>query len=198
MEPHGCKSREQRPYSPASMKTKTCPAIVFCRWIMLAIAACLPWTQGLAAQTGHPQCTETTRAWQGMAERPLVLLLGQNPRIALTVKVADDPGEIKAGYQFLCPEIINHSAILFDFGAVVSSRFHMRNVFAPLDIAFFRADGTLINTTVMRPEPPGFSGKSTLYSARAAYRYVLETPAGLLTGHDLVPGRTRLVLSPAP
>jgi uncharacterized membrane protein (UPF0127 family) len=133
-----------------------------------------------------------------MQEKTIALVSNRGNNLVLKVKIADQPEEIMAGYQYLCPEVIENSGILFDFGTTVSSRFHMQNVFAPLDIAFFSQEGTLINTATMKPEPPGSAGKRTLYRARSPYRYVLETPKGLVPATELVPGTTHLKLSTQP
>jgi len=119
---------------------------------------------------------------------------GRERTCFLAVKIADRPREIRAGYQYLCPEVIQNSAILFDFGSTVTSRFHMRNVYAPLDIAFFNQKGILINTVTMQAEPPGTRRRSILYQAESPYRYALETPAGQLTALEMLPGITRLQL----
>ena len=141
------------------------------------------------------QCNKSTLPWKSMQQGHIVLLLEHGKQHALTVKLAKHRNEIMAGYQYLCPEIIKKSAILFDFGTAVTSRFHMRNVFAPLDIAFFSADGELINTAKMEPELSKASGKNKLYAAHGPYRYALETPAGMLSSAELIPGATRLVIT---
>ncbi len=54
----------------------------------------------------------------------------------------------------------------------------MRNVHAPLDIAFIRADGTFVD--VLRMDP-GLD----LYGPDAPYAFALETRAGWFAEHGL-------------
>jgi uncharacterized membrane protein (UPF0127 family) len=128
-------------------------------------------------------CVQTTGGWSSMQQKVILLTNDQGKEIPLLVRVADDPKELAAGYQFICPEVVRQSAILFDFGRSFTSRFHMGNVFAPLDIAFFDPSGELVRVEHMSAEPPGFSGKRKLYSAGTSYQYALETSKGYLSAH---------------
>ncbi len=118
-----------------------------------------------------------------MQEAVITLNNSRGKTVHLLARVADEPRELAAGYQFICPEVVRQSAILFDFGRSFTSRFHMKNVFAPLDIAFFDHFGKLVKVEHMSPEPPGFSGKRKFYSAGTSYQYALETPSGYLSAH---------------
>lgn len=138
-------------------------------------------------------CVSATDGWTSMQEKKILLINDRGKKILLLARIADDPPELAAGYQFICPDVISNSAILFDFGRQFTSRFHMRDVFAPLDIAFFNQSGKLVNVVYMTAEPPGFSGRRKLYAATAPYRYALETPAGYLADHHLTGTRIRLV-----
>lgn len=113
-----------------------------------------------------------------MQEKTIFLSDDHGDTIQLPVRVADESRELAAGYQFICPNIIRQTAVLFDFGRPFTSRFHMGNVFAPLDIAFFDSAGNLVKIAHMSAEPPGFSGRKKYYSAGAPYRYALEVPKG--------------------
>ena len=149
---------------------------------------------GSVARAGSASsCVQTTGGWTSMQEKKILLINDRGKKIFLVARIADEPVELAAGYQYICPDVISHSAILFDFGRQFTSRFHMRGVFAPLDIAFFDQSGKFVNVAHMTAEPPGFSGKRKLYSAAAPYRYALETPAGYLANHFLTGTRIRLV-----
>lgn len=118
-----------------------------------------------------------------MEEKTIILVNDHGDTIQLPVRVADESRELAAGYQFICPDVIRQTAVLFDFGRPFTSRFHMGNVFAPLDIAFFDSAGKLVKIEYMSAEPPGFSGKKKYYSAGAPYRYALEVPKGYFATH---------------
>jgi uncharacterized membrane protein (UPF0127 family) len=69
--------------------------------------------------------------------------------------------------------------MLFVFDAETTSRFTMQDTLIPLDIAFFDADGALVDVLQMEPckqEP------CVLYAASAPFRFALEAPAGALAG----------------
>ncbi len=138
---------------------------------------------GMARSGNATSCVSATNAWNAMQDKTITLVNDHGAGIQLPVRVADESEELAAGYQFICPEVVRKSAILFDFGRPFTSRFHMGNVFAPLDIAFFDSEGNLVKIAHMSAEPPGFSGRKKYYSAGAPYRYALEVPEGYFAIH---------------
>lgn len=72
----------------------------------------------------------------------------------------------------------------FDRQRATYEGFWMRNVPIPLDIAFLKADGTVITVETMAP----FDERST--RAAEPYRFALETRAGLYRSLGLEPGDT--------
>jgi uncharacterized membrane protein (UPF0127 family) len=71
----------------------------------------------------------------------------------------------------------------------------MRNVEASLDIAFIKADGTIIGIIQMDPDP------NRLYGPNESFKYAIETPAGFFEGKRITAGkcclrRFSLVLPP--
>ncbi len=92
----------------------------------------------------------------------------------LQVRVADDPAERAAGYQWICQSDAVDSSVIFIYPSMTFSAFHMRNVLVPLDIYFFDASGAQVDAMVMRPEPPGMPLKPLFYRPGAAFQYALE------------------------
>ena len=138
---------------------------------------------GMARSRTATSCVSATSAWSTMQQKIILLLNDSGDTIRLPVRIADESRELAAGYQFICPEVVRQTAILFDFGRPFTSRFHMQNVFVPLDIAFFDSAGNLVKIVHMSAEPPGFSGRKKYYSAGAPYRYALEVPKGYFATH---------------
>ncbi|MEX0825762.1 MAG: DUF192 domain-containing protein [Acidimicrobiia bacterium] len=71
--------------------------------------------------------------------------------------------------------------MLFVWDADVASAFVMRDTLLPLDIAFFAADGTLVDLLRMEPcvaEP------CERYQPSGSYRYALEAPRGAFDAID--------------
>jgi uncharacterized protein len=69
-----------------------------------------------------------------------------------------------------------YAGMLFVNSADSRAAFTMSGVSTALDIAWFAADGSRVDATRMRPCPRAVA--CPIYSARAAYRFALETPAG--------------------
>jgi uncharacterized membrane protein (UPF0127 family) len=65
--------------------------------------------------------------------------------------------------------------MLFSFPEDSAATFTMRGTLIPLDIAFFTADGTLVDRLEM---VPCSADPCPSYRAAGPYRYALETPAG--------------------
>ena len=88
------------------------------------------------------------------------------------------------------PTEIRRTVILFDFGQEVLGEFHMRNVSAPLDIAFAKASGRVF--AILRMEPSA----TTTWGPMGFYRYAIEARAGFFGEHGIVPGDTVLLHEP--
>jgi hypothetical protein len=99
----------------------------------------------------------------------------------LLVEVADSEAERQKGMMFretLGPD----EAMLFVFQADANLGFWMKNCYADLDLAFIRADGTIVQTERMRAynEEPVFS--------REPVRFALEASAGWFGAHGVAVG----------
>ena len=105
----------------------------------------------------------------------------------LMVAVADDPGERAQGLMGV-DDLGSLAGMLFVYESDTQGGFWMKDTIIPLDIAFFAADGSLVNLQTMEPcqaDPCPF------YHPGAPYRWALETAAGNLTA--LGPGATLVV-----
>ena len=160
-------------------------AVVRIGWPIIAAVAVvaiawwlLPWLRGDYA---------TTPEFRGMTQARIALINDLGERVELMVRVADEPAEQLAGFQHIGKRVIARSAILFAFSHPIRGKFHMRNVVAPLDIAFFAADGRVL--AVMQMEPG-----SELYCPDEPFQYALETAAGRLERLHISPEGSRLLL----
>lgn len=76
-------------------------------------------------------------------------------------------------------ELTGADGMLFDYGREVdpaTTRFWMRDVLVPLDIAWFDGRGRLVGSTVMST----CEQDCPTYAAPAPFRWAVETPAGSL------------------
>ncbi len=108
--------------------------------------------------------------------------------LAVRVKAADNPERQAGGFQCATPEEIQRNLILFDFGEEIVTQFHMKNVPAPLDIAFIKADGRIFSILRMEPSP------TQLYGPMGPFRYALEARAGFYDSQGIRQGEARLVV----
>lgn len=69
--------------------------------------------------------------------------------------------------------------MLFVFESDGTAGFWMKDTLLRLDVAFFAADGSLVDLLSMEPCP---GDPCPVYRPGAAYRYALEVPAGGFTG----------------
>jgi uncharacterized membrane protein (UPF0127 family) len=96
----------------------------------------------------------------------------------LMVAVADEPHERAQGLMGV-EDLGSLAGMLFVHESDTQAGFWMKDTIIPLDIAFFAADGSLVNLQTMEPcraDPCPF------YQAGVSYRWALEAPAGDLQG----------------
>jgi uncharacterized membrane protein (UPF0127 family) len=143
-------------------------------------------TAGAAAQ--DPECPRWRDAFAAMPIKMLTIQTG-GKTMAVRVKAADNSERQAGGFQCATPEEIQRNLILFDFGDEIVTQFHMRNVAAPLDIAFIKADGRIFSILRMDPSP------TKLYGPMGTFRFALEARAGFYESQGIRQGESRLVIS---
>lgn len=129
-----------------------------------------------------PECARWRKAFGDMPTSTLRLQSARNGRIAIVMKVAATDETRWAGFQCATPAEIMTTVILFDFGGETLGEFHMRNVPAPLDIAFAKESGRIFSILRMDPSP------TALYGPMGAYRYAIEARAGFFKEQGILPG----------
>lgn len=131
------------------------------------------------ATTGSSSTTSTTEAEVdtgdivgfGVTE---VTLAGES----LLVAVADTPSLRGQGLMFV-EDFGDLDGMIFVFDQDVTNRFWMKDTFVPLDIAFFSAEGLLVDLLEMAPcDTP----TCPRYQPSGIYRYAVERPAGTMVG----------------
>lgn len=138
-------------------------------------------------------CRPATPGWVAM-QNASVILSTIDGRFELAVRIADAPDERMAGYQWICPQTAENTAVLFVYRKNMRAGFHMKNVFVPLRIAFFDGSGRLVDTMEMAPSPPRGPVNTTIYHAKGAFRYVLEVPTSNSATAWLADRNVRLLL----
>jgi uncharacterized membrane protein (UPF0127 family) len=157
-------------------------------WSSLAAFALLFALLAAGAEAQDPDCPRWREAFAEMPLKMLTIQAGAKT-LAVRVKAADTPERQAGGFQCATPQEIQRSLILFDFGDEISTQFHMKNVPAPLDIAFIKADGRIFSILRMDPSP------TRLYGPMGPFRYALEAHAGFYSSQGIRQGEARLVVT---
>lgn len=116
-----------------------------------------------------------------MRETTVTLVDAAGTTTECVARVADQAHERFIGFQGLPPELAQDLAIIFFWEEPVTSTFHMRNVFLPLEAAFFAEDGAFLGVQRMEAD------SSDLYGVASPFWAVLELPAGWLSQAALTP-----------
>jgi len=143
------------------------------------------WAALVIAVAVEGQCRNLTAALDSMAPATIEIRNERAEIVELEVRVANNMTERAGGFQHLCPEVIRTTAILFVYMEPRLGRFHMRNVYAPLDIAFIADDGRIVEIQRMEAEPPGLPVIPRTYGPARAFRFALEARAGFFASNDI-------------
>lgn len=135
-------------------------------------------------------CFESTAALDAMEEKQITVINDDGKSIAIDVLIADNSFERASGFQHICRHIINKRSILFLYSSEIIARFHMNNVHAPLDIAFFDHNGRLIHTELMQTYT---DTSKPLYGPDLPFQFALEVAENFLAEHKISPLRSYLV-----
>ena len=146
---------------------------------LIALVLCFCYLNSVFAS----QCQLSTASLEQMEEKFIELIDDSGESVLLRVKIADESSEQAAGFQHVCPQTIDTTAILFVFEKAKKPLFHMNNVYADLDIAFFDDEGRVGDIQLMREE---FStGKVKYYPSDVMAKYALEAHAGFFSAHNI-------------
>jgi len=140
----------------------------------------------------HIDESRTTKEFLKMETATIKIINDENKVLELEVKVADEPDERAAGFQNISRSIVEKTLILFVFPEEEYVFFHMRNVETSLDIAFIKADGTIIEIMRMDPDP------NRLYGPHELFKYAIEAPAGFFEEKRITAGKSRLITESIP
>lgn len=123
------------------------------------------------------ECQNYPAALKSMPKGEDSIIKEDGSRIDLNFLIAETVTLRAAGFQHVCPETILKENILFIFQSEFVSAFHMRNVYAPLDIAFIDKRGVIIDIQTMFPYSI-VSIEKPRYKPKSAAMYALETREG--------------------
>lgn len=129
------------------------------------------------ADLAYANCQEYPPALKAMPKSEGVIVKADGENVDIHYLVAETVSLRSAGFQHVCPETIARENILFVFQKEFISAFHMNNVYAPLDIAFFDKQGVIVDIQTMHPYTL-ISIKKPRYRPASAAMYALETKQG--------------------
>ncbi|HBS27038.1 MAG TPA: hypothetical protein DD827_07920 [Gammaproteobacteria bacterium] len=140
--------------------------------VAIMILLILPLSTGAVEQ----KCQPSTAVWQSMASGDVSINTGAGELLKIPVRVADNESKILGGFQSLCADAVGSTAILFIFKRPFKGKFHMQNVYLPLETFFFSDQGALLKVEHMLPEAGSIRQRQT-YGPDEAFLYVLEIPS---------------------
>lgn len=150
----------------------------------------------LCSRSPEDPAWSTTRAFCSMEPARLRLANDAGKEVEIPVLLATRLEQWYAGYQFIGERVIGQTAILFVYPREIGGGMHMCNVAAPLDVAWFRADGTVLDIQRALPGPrqdPASCPNVYTPKQPGRYRYALETPAGALEAFGVTGDKARLI-----
>lgn len=148
-------------------------------WLLAALV--------FVASSAGADCRVSTPALDSMTGGRLTLQGPGGRTVDLAVRIADDNRERGGGFQYICPQTIDTTAIYFEFDRAYRPSFHMHNVEAPLDIAFVDPRGVILDIQRMEPYTLG-AAHFRYYSPPGAVAAALETRAGYFEEKGITAG----------
>ncbi len=130
------------------------------------------------------ECQLDNVALQSMPDVEIKFELPTGGSLKIKAKLADNARTRAAGFQRVCASTIEKSPILFVFERESLPRFHMRNVVAPIDIAFIKQGGEIDSIQSMAIYVLA-SRSRPLYSPRQAVIAALEVSPEFYTKHGV-------------
>ncbi len=131
--------------------------------------------------TPRPGAESTLTAAPHLRTGILTITNKQGEMVNMTVEIADtDPGR-ELGLMHRA-QMDPNAGMLFSWTEDVDGGFWMYNTILPLSIAFFTADGTILNVADMQPLDTNTTRPA------GSYRYALETNQGFFRAHNIGAG----------
>ena len=165
------------------------------RWILLiALALALLIGGGITLEQQYAALHRTTPDFDRMQVKPVALIDDLGQQVSFDMRIADDVAEQEAGFQYIGRAVLEQTLILFAFSSEFQARFHMRHVVAPLDIAFVKADGSIIDIETMVPDPTTAGPYQHLYGPDQPFQYAIEAREGFFKEHHISVGKAKLIV----
>ena len=163
------------------------------RYLISALALIVLQCGAVVVADDEATCVLSTSQFANMHKQRIRLEGDTGNVLEFRTRIANESAERSAGYQHICPEVIDLTSILFMYDTEVDRSFHMFNVFGALDIGFFNAAGELVSVQTMVPQKSDDPDAKHYYSTRP-FKYALEIRPGFFNENLLTVGTTRLNL----
>jgi uncharacterized membrane protein (UPF0127 family) len=143
------------------------------------LAAVIVGVLALAGSLALYQCSRQSGMGEQHTRNNLSLMARCDLRVVsqpLHLWIAGTPLQRELGLMWVQPdEMADNQGMLFIFEQDQDSGFWMKNTLIPLDIAFIRHDGTVVDIEQMEPL------SLVAHTPRGTYRYAVEVKAGTLS-----------------
>lgn len=135
-------------------------------------------------QKEKQKCQIWPKVVKAMPIRAAQFRLSSGDTVPVEYRLADTNERQQHGFQFTCADTIASTQMLFVFKHSTLPSFHMRNVFAPLDIAFIDETGKITDIYLMMTYKVLNSFERT-YSPSRPIKFALEARAGFFHDHGI-------------
>jgi len=132
-------------------------------------------------------CQTDNEYLRAMPDNDLTIVDDNGEVLNFVVRLAADNVSRAAGFQWVCESVIEDKPILFIFEEAGIPQFHMRNVVAPIDIAFIDSEGRIESIQSMAPYVL-VSKYRPLYSPKREVVAALEVHKGFYQKHQIAVG----------
>ena len=132
-------------------------------------------------------CQTDNEYLQAMPDNDLTINSAHDQPLELGARMAVNDVSRAAGFQWVCESVIEKKPILFVFDEPGIPQFHMRNVVAPIDIAFIDSEGRIESIQSMQPYVL-ISKHRPLYSPARKVIAALEAHKGFYQKHGIEVG----------
>lgn len=133
--------------------------------------------------------TQSTRAFEALSSGTIQVINKNGDTVTIPIKIGDTAEARRNGFKKVSEKVVQNSVLFIPYQSSTVVRQSMNEVKIPLDMAFFREDGTLIDIIQAQV------GNQSYRPDDERYLYVLKAPRGYFRQRQIEPGEGVQLLS---
>lgn len=132
--------------------------------------------------------TLSTRAIEKLPSGTIQIVNSEGKNVTVAIKIADTADARRNGFARVSETVVNNNVLFMPYRTPITTSISVNKVKVPLDIAFFRNDGTLIQVIQSRV------GDFTYRPEGERYLYVMKAQRGFFQRNNIRPGDNVMLL----